>query len=170
MAPVLSPLFCRLVLPHLSPSEKSRRFNLEMGFTLWTCHTAAWSCPAPWPHFCQSSHLEVLPSNLAGHFPAPRLPATVSSGWERQKSTLCYKVTNSAIAKPSWQGQLPLLWCNFRSTGIPQSVPKQTSPPTTPSGRSWGLNLHHSINVSLWLKASFPIRKQNIHGKEHTHP
>lgn len=33
-APVLSPLFCRLVLPHLSPSEKSRRFNLEMGFTL----------------------------------------------------------------------------------------------------------------------------------------
>lgn len=52
MVPVLSPLLCWFALPHLSPSDKSRRFNLEMGFTRE--HVAqqpsrAQLCAPPWP-------------------------------------------------------------------------------------------------------------------------
>ena len=61
-----------------------------------------------------------------------------------QESMHCYKVTNSALAKPSWQGWPPLLWCNFRSNGLFQPL---FPLPTT--SLSWGLNFHHCINVSL---------------------
>lgn len=124
-----------LSLSHLSSSQKSGRFHLEMGSVLWTRSAVAWSCPAPWPRLCQLSHLAVLPSNLAEHVPAPGLPATVSPGWGGPAKHSLLQGDKLAHANPSWQGEPPLVLYHFRST--------ETALLPPPTGLPQGLDCYH---------------------------
>lgn len=77
-----------------------------------------------------ASHLILgLAFQVGWALPCPSMASQNLQAAKGQESTHCYKVTNLAYAKPSWQSQLPLLWCSFRSTGISQSAvyPKHTS-------------------------------------------
>lgn len=150
MVHVLSPLLCWFALSHLSLSRQSRRFNLEMGSVLWTRSAAAWSCPAPWPHLCQFSHLEVLPSNLAEHVPAPGLPATVSSGWEGPGKHSLLQGDKLGSCQPFLAGRAATCVVPFQEHwNSPICSLPQTALLPSPTGLPQGLNCYHYKGIPL---------------------
>lgn len=109
-----------------------------------------------------ASHLILgLAFQLGWTPPCPRMASHSLQAERGQESTHHYKVTNLAHAKPSWQSQPALLWCNFRSTGNnPICCLPKTYLSSHPQlvGLSWGLNFCHYEHIPLTFKASSPLK------------
>lgn len=166
MVHVLSTLFCWFALLHLSPSENSRRFNLEMDSVLWTRSTAASCTQLHGPTF--ASHLILgLAFQLGWAFPCPTWPAIVPR-LRRAKKALLLQGDKLSSCQTFLAGPATTFVVQFQKHwNIPVCCLPKTYLSSHPqlASLSWGLYFCHYKHIPLTFKASSSLKSKMFNEK-----